>query len=106
MIDQPASVRRLLDAVNDGDTEAFLESFPAGGRVDDWGRIFDGHNAIRRWSDAELIGKKATLTPTAALRNGEVVTVIATVGGQGYNGPSTFTFTLRGDRVTQMTIRE
>ncbi|EON30564.1 hypothetical protein GTC6_22045 [Gordonia terrae C-6] len=106
MIDLPAPVGHLLDAVNNGDTDAFLATFAVNGRVDDWGRLFAGHAEIRRWSDAELIGKKTSLAPTAALRNGEVVTMTTTVGGQGFNGPSTFTFTIDGDRVAQMTIRE
>ncbi|MET4167514.1 MULTISPECIES: nuclear transport factor 2 family protein [Gordonia] len=106
MVDVPAAVQRLLDAVNNGDTDAFLAAFGVTGRVDDWGRLFTGREEIRRWSDAELIGKQATLAPLAALRDAEVVTMIATVGGHGFNGPSTFTFTIDGDEVTQMTIRE
>ncbi|MET0206108.1 MAG: nuclear transport factor 2 family protein, partial [Thermoleophilaceae bacterium] len=32
-------------------------------------------------------------------------TVTATVGGDGFNGPSHFTFVIDGDHVTRMTIR-
>jgi hypothetical protein len=32
--------------------------------------------------------------------------VTATVGGEGFNGPSRFTFHVEGDRLTRMTIRE
>ena len=32
-------------------------------------------------------------------------TVTATVGGDGFNGPSHFTFAVSGDRVARMTIR-
>ena len=53
----PAPVARLLEAANANDTEAFLATFVAGGVVDDWGREFDGADAIRGWSDREFIGK-------------------------------------------------
>jgi ketosteroid isomerase-like protein len=102
----PTPVQRLLDAVNAGDTHAFLASFTEDGFVDDWGRVFTGGDAIKGWSDNELIGKQATLAPTQVTGEGDSVTVIATVGGNGFNGPSTFTFGVRGDHVSGMTIRE
>ena len=34
------------------------------------------------------------------------VPVGAQVGGDGFNGPSTFTYRLAGDKVSRMTIRE
>ncbi|MEO9327144.1 nuclear transport factor 2 family protein [Gordonia aurantiaca] len=106
MVDVPTPVQRLLDAVNSGDTDAFLDAFAVNGRVDDWGRVFRGRDEIRRWSDAELIGKRATLAPLGAVGDSESVTLTATVGGDGFNGPSTFTFAIEGDLVTGMTIRE
>ena len=106
MTDIPAPVHRLLDAVNDGNTDQFLASFTADGFVDDWGRVFTGADELRGWSDNELIGKQATLTATSTTTDGASVTVIATVGGNGFNGPSTFTFVIDGDRVAGMTIRE
>ena len=36
---------------------------------------------------------------------GKDTTVKAQVGGDGFNGPSTFTFQVEGDRVARMTIR-
>jgi hypothetical protein len=36
---------------------------------------------------------------------GADVTVIAQVGGDGFNGPSTFIFTVDGDLVSAMKIR-
>lgn len=73
--------------------------------VDDWGREFRGRTAINRWSDDEFIGKHVTLDVTSATPAGASVIVIATVGGDGFNGPSTFTFTLDGDKVARMEIR-
>jgi ketosteroid isomerase-like protein len=101
----PEPVARLLQAANGHDTDGFLASFTEDGVVDDWGREFAGADAIRGWSDAEFIGVEATLAETDVTTDGDVTTVKAQVSGSGFNGPSTFTFAVRDDRVARMTIR-
>ena len=101
----PGPVRVLVDAANAGDVDAFLAGFTADGVVDDWGREFRGPEAIRGWSDAEFIGKQVSLAVTLVEeRDGETV-VGAEVGGNGFNGPSHFSFRLEQDAVARMTIR-
>jgi ketosteroid isomerase-like protein len=105
MTELPTPVAALIDAANANDTEAFLGSLTADAVVDDWGREFRGPDAIRGWSDGEFIGVAVTLEVTDVERQGDETTVTATVGGQGFNGPSHFTFRVSGDRVARMTIR-
>ncbi len=100
----PAPVERAVTAATGGDTDGFLAAFTPDGAVDDWGRVFTGADAIRGWSDAEFIGKRVTLEVTAVRTDGSVVTVTAQVGGDGFNGPSDFAFTVAGDRVSLMRI--
>ena len=102
----PKPVARLLDAANGHDTDAFLASFTEDGVVDDWGREFEGADAIQGWSDREFIGVGVVLTVTGVATAGDETTISAEVGGEGYNGPSHFTFTVRGDLVSRMTIRQ
>ena len=106
--DLPAPVRAALAAANAGDVDAILACFPDDGMVDDWGRHFRGHEAIRHWSDREFIGVHVTLDVTGVATHhtheGEV-TVAAEVGGDGFNGPSHFTFRVTGNQVERMTIR-
>jgi hypothetical protein len=99
-------VRRLIDAANLGDVDAFIETFaPYRGVVDDWGRRFHGPDAIRRWSDAEFIGKQVSVKVIHFYLIDETeVVVIALVGGNGFNGPSTFTFRVADGKVTEMRI--
>ena len=100
------AVRTLIDAANAGDTEAFLAAFtPHRGFVDDWGRRMHGNDAIRSWSDAEFIGRNVSLTVVHfyVLDDGETV-VIANVGGDGFNGPSTFSFRVGDTKVDEMRI--
>jgi hypothetical protein len=105
MAELPAPVAALLAAANGHDAGAFLASFTADGVVDDWGREFRGAEAIRGWSDSEFIGVSVTLDVTAVEPRGDETVVTAQVGGDGFNGPSHFTFRVVGDRVARMTIR-
>jgi hypothetical protein len=100
----PAPVQAAVDAANAGDVEAHLDTFGADGAVDDWGREFRGRAAIRGWSDAEFIGKQVVLDVTGVERSGDIVTITAQVGGNGFNGPSHFAFTVDGDRISLMRI--
>ena len=101
----PAPVARLLEAANANDTDAFLAMFGEGGVVDDWGREFAGTDAIRGWSDREFIGKHVSLEIDAVEQQGDLTVVTSQVGGDGFNGPSHFSFLIEGDLVSRMTIR-
>jgi hypothetical protein len=106
MTQLPAPAQAAIDAANAGDIEKFLALFEARGTVDDWGRTFTGPAEIRSWSDAEFIGKRVSLAVESAETSADgAVTVLATVGGDGFNGPSHFTFRLDRDAIISMTIR-
>jgi hypothetical protein len=100
----PVPVAAALEAASAGAIEDFLAAFAADGAVDDWGRVFRGHEAVRRWSDAEFIGKQVTLQVTGVRTDGDTTTVSAQVGGNGFNGPSDFVFTVADNRVALMRI--
>lgn len=100
----PGPVERAVRAANEGDIDGFLAAFGEQGAVDDWGRVFRGPDAIRGWSDAEFIGKQVTLEVTGARTDGATTVVSTQVGGNGFNGPSDFTFTVESDHVTLMRI--
>ncbi len=101
----PAAVAALLAAANANDTAAFLDSLTPDGVVDDWGREFHGPEAIRGWSDAEFIGVRVSLEVTEATESDDETVVTATVGGDGFNGPSHFSFRTENGKVSRMTIR-
>jgi hypothetical protein len=105
MVSIPAAVTRLHNAAKTNDTERFLAAFAEDGVVDDWGREFAGTDAIRGCSDREFIGKYVTLEIRSVERDGEAAVVTTEVRGDGFNGPSHFTFLVDGDRVSRMTIR-
>ncbi|BBA99880.1 hypothetical protein RVR_6698 [Actinacidiphila reveromycinica] len=100
----PIPVAAALEAADAGNTEDFLAAFAPDGAVDDWGRVFRGHDAIRQWSDAEFIGKQVTLRVTGTRTDDGTTTVSTRVGGNGFNGLSDFAFTVSGDHVELMRI--
>ncbi|TDU82482.1 SnoaL-like protein [Kribbella voronezhensis] len=100
----PEPIQRALTAIDAQDNDAFVAAFAPDGYVDDWGRQFRGHAAIRSWSENELIGKQATFTDTEVSTPGNPLTIVTQVGGNGYNGPSHFTFETAGNQITAMTI--
>ena len=105
MSDVHEPVARALAAANANDTEAFLACFTRDGVVDDWGREFRGADEIRAWSDREFIGVRVSLDVTGIEARDGATTVTAAVGGEGFNGPSHFTFLMDRDRLARMTIR-
>ena len=98
-------MRDAIDAANANDTDAFLGCFTGDGAVDDWGREFKGPDAIRGWSDREFIGVQVSLDVREVSSEADQTVVAAEVGGNGFNGPSHFTFIIAGDRLQRMTIR-
>jgi hypothetical protein len=101
----PPPVAAAIDAANANDFEAFIACFASDGVVDDWGREFRGPDEIRAWSDREFIGARVSLEVTEVNRRNGTTVVTATVGGDGFNGPSHFKFQVEAERVVRMSIR-
>ncbi len=102
----PPVIAAVLAAVNGGDTDAFLDLFAPDGAVDDWGSLYRGRDEIRTWSDRELIGVQASFVLRSAEQHGDEASMMVDVGGNGFTGPSRFSFTLAGDRIHLMRISE
>lgn len=101
----PETIEKFIKAVNDGDNENFLSFFDKDkGIINDWGRKFVGHEAIKGWSDKEFIGAKGKMTPTKLEKNGEEYRVFADWKSNFYSGASLFIFTLDGEKIKEMRI--
>jgi hypothetical protein len=100
----PAPVRKAINAVNAGDTSAFLALFtPNAGYVKDWAREFRGIRAIRSWSNHEFIGQQVKLqVATFYLTDEGDTVVIAEVAGSGFKSPNAFTFHVDGELLANM----
>ncbi|HET6997629.1 MAG TPA: nuclear transport factor 2 family protein [Solirubrobacterales bacterium] len=102
--DLPPPVARAVAAVNAEDTEAFLDQFLPDGSVDDNGRVFEGREGIRAWSDKELIGAHTRFELTGSEPMDDGVALHVEVSSDGFNGYSRFAFQVEGDRVHSMLI--
>ena len=100
----PGPVARVIDAVNAGDTDAFLSEFAADGWIDDNGRRFRGHDAMRAWSDRELIGANTRFEVTGSEPTASGVAADIEVASDGFNGYSRFVFELDGETLRSMVI--
>jgi len=103
----PKLLADFTAATNRGDTPAFLDCFAIDGVVDDWGRRFVGHDAIKRWSDAETIGAHGTLTITNVI-SADAQKIVADTfwKSEAFTGPGRFTFTVSGDKIKELKISE
>jgi hypothetical protein len=106
MTDLDPAIRRMLDATNRGDSEAFLDAFADGAVIDDWGRTFTGREEIAGWNARENIGVNSHIEATGVERDGDAIRVAVAVTGDGYNGGGAMTFTLAGDRIATMVITD
>lgn len=102
----PNPIAGFIDVVNAHDEQGFLDAFTPEGVVDDWGREFNGREAIKAWSDKEFIGATGTITPEEVSTDGDRVTVIGDWRSTHANRRSSFAFDLDGDKIAKMTIRE
>lgn len=103
--DIPEPVAGFIGAVNKSDEQAVLSFFDEKqGVVDDWGRRFEGHTAIKEWSDKEFIGAKGTITPQRWEVSGNEVTLWAGWKSNFYSGDSKFIFVVDGKKLKEMRI--
>lgn len=101
----PPLLDAFREAVNAGDTDAFIALFAEDGVVEDWGRRFSGQKAILGWSAKELIGASGTLTYGEVLetRPGRIV-LNTHWASTFFTGPGVFTFVFDGPQIRELRI--
>ena len=100
----PAPASAMVDAINSGDTEAFVDSFVVDGYVDDWGRILRGHDGIRSWSETDAIGMEAQMTVLSAETDGNTTSIHFEWASQRFTGESDGIFAISGSKLASFTI--
>jgi hypothetical protein len=99
-----APVARAIDAVNAGDTDAFLAEFASDGWIDDNGRRFVGRDEMRAWSERELIGANSRFAVTGSESTDRGVAVDIEVASDAFTGYSRFALEVEGAALRSMTI--
>jgi hypothetical protein len=100
----PAAVSAVVDAINAGDTEAFVAAFTPDGFVNDWGRVLSGPDGVRSWAESDAIGMDARMTVLAAETQGNTTTLRFEWRSQKFNGESDAIVVVQGDLVKSFTI--
>ena len=57
----PVVIQSFIDATNEHDANAFINTFANDALVNDAARSFWGKDSIKHWGDKEIIGDKVTL---------------------------------------------
>ena len=104
MPDLPAPVHALVDAINAGDTAAFVAAFAPDGVVNDWGRVLFGPEGVASWAQTDAIGAGAMMTVLTAATDGPVTELGFEWRSSKFNGESTAFVTVAGDKITEFRI--
>ncbi|WP_214405775.1 nuclear transport factor 2 family protein [Pseudonocardia lacus] len=102
----PAPLRAFIDATNRGDSAAFVDAFTEDAVLDDWGRVFHGHEGVSAWDSTDNIGKRAhfELVGLEPTDDPDRVVATLTVTGGGFNGTGPMTFEFRDGRIARLVI--
>ncbi|MFJ4164741.1 nuclear transport factor 2 family protein [Microbacterium sp. NPDC089698] len=100
----PDAVQRMVDAINDADTEAFVAAFTPDGFVSDWGTVKAGAEGVRAWAGSDAIGAGARMTVLSADTDGDTTRVRFGWRSSVFNGESDGIFVVSGDRLASFTI--
>ena len=103
-METPAAVRRMIEATNAGDSDAFVDAFTEDAYLEDWGREFRGREGVASWNETDNIGKNAHFEATGTVeRDGRYIVTLVVTGG-GFNGTSDIAFEVDGERIRSMII--
>lgn len=98
------AVQAVVDAINTGDTDAFVAAFTPDGEVDDWGRVLRGHGGVRSWAHTDAIGQAAQMGVLSATTDGDVHHLRFTWSSNRFNGESEAYVTVSDDKVSSFRI--
>lgn len=102
--DIPAPVQAIVDAINNGDRDAFVAAFTDNGVVDDWGRVLRGSEGVASWADTDAIGQNARITVHSAKIEGAVTEIEFDWSSNRFNGPSRAFVTVADGKVSEFRI--
>ena len=100
----PVAVQRLVDAINDADTEAFVAAFTPDGFVSDWGTVKAGPEGVRAWAGSDAIGAGARMTVLSADTDGDTTRIRFGWRSSVFNGESDGIFVVSDGLLASFTI--
>ncbi len=95
--------RRAIEAINEGRLDDFLALFAADATVVD-DDTYQGHEAIRAWAQRETFGVRMHIDVVQEQNTEGTALEVHATSRDGYSGPGTFVFTIRGDLIERLVI--
>lgn len=96
-----APVAAYVTAVNGKDLDGLVRAFAPSAEIVDVGRSIRGHDAIRRWAQAEVIGGTLSVTRVAESREGHQRLLVRFAPGGTGGFAAYYAFTVEGDTITR-----
>lgn len=103
-ISLPPALQAAVDAINAGDTEAFVAAFASDGLVNDWGRILKGHEGVRSWAHSDAIGASANMIVLESKTTGELTHIVFDWQSRVFNGRSQAYVTIADGLIAEFRI--
>jgi len=106
----PAVITEFIRATNDHDGEAFIGTFAKDALVNDFARNFWGTDAIKKWSDKEMIGDKVTFEVDEVVDHYGDIIISALTDGNYDKSKSPdptyldYYFTVKGNKIVKMIV--
>jgi hypothetical protein len=106
----PRIIQSFIDALNNHDGDAFIACFASDALCNDFQRNFWGVDAIKKWSDKEMIGDKITFEADNVVEHyGEYLITALTDGNYDKSKSPDPTyldyfFTVRGEKIVRLII--
>ena len=103
-ISLPPALQSAVEAINAGDTDAFVAAFSPAGVVNDWGRILRGPEGVRSWARSDAIGANARMTVIEATTEGDTTHIVFDWQSRVFNGRSEAYVTLSDGLIVEFRI--
>ncbi len=106
----PQVIKGFISAVNSHNAEAFINAFADDALVNDFARNFWGRDAIKKWSDEEIIKAKVTFETDDVIEHyGDYIVTALTNGNYDKTkAPDPlyldYFFTLKDDKIIKMFV--
>ncbi|ANG99488.1 hypothetical protein A8A54_18905 [Brucella pseudogrignonensis] len=100
----PPALQSAVEAINAGDTDAFVAAFSSEGVINDWGRVLKGADGVRSWAHSDAIGAQARMTVVESTTTGDTTHIVFDWQSRVFNGRSEAYVTLVDGLVAEFRI--
>lgn len=99
------AVLAFIAATNSADDDAFVAVFTDDAYINDWGRVFRGHQGVASWNRTDNIGAGMRFELVSTTHGGDdVYKVTLKAASRRFNGIGMMRIAVRGGLITRLDI--